>query len=119
MTHSRKQISEDGSANDEFLINEEFISMLDYYVVTSLSTKSSEVKSFRTFYCERVAVYKALNGQQDWRNWRPALLEVLDGWLSLLKSCFPRFQARGRADFRLGLLPTPSRARCHRMTSEL
>ena len=32
MAHSRKQSTEDGSASDEFLINEEFITMLDYYV---------------------------------------------------------------------------------------
>ena len=53
--------------------------MLDYYVMTSLSTKSSEAVSFRTFYCDLVAMYKALDGQQDQRHWGPALLEVLDG----------------------------------------
>ena len=36
-----KQIREDGSASDEFLINKEFITMLDYCVLTSLSAKSS------------------------------------------------------------------------------
>ena len=41
-----KQISKDGSASDEFLINEEFITTLDYYVVTSLSAKLSEAESF-------------------------------------------------------------------------
>ena len=51
MSDSRKQIRENGSTSDEFLINEEFITMLDYYVMTSLSTKSSEAESFRTFYC--------------------------------------------------------------------
>ena len=30
--------------------------MLGYYVMTSLSTKSSEAESFRTFYCELVAM---------------------------------------------------------------
>ena len=49
MIHSRKQISEDGLAINEFLINEEFIAMLDYYVVTSLSAKSSEGQPFRIF----------------------------------------------------------------------
>ena len=44
--------------------------MLDYYVVASLSAKSSKAESFRTFYCERVAMYKAFDGQQDRRNWR-------------------------------------------------
>ena len=70
-------------ASDEFLINVEFIAMLDYYVVTSLSAKSSEAESFRTLYCERMAIYKALDGQQDRRNCSPALLEVLDVWLRL------------------------------------
>ena len=57
--------------------------MLDYYVVTSLSAKS-ETESFRSFYCERVAMYKALDGQQDRRYWpAPALLDVLEGWLRL------------------------------------
>ena len=74
MTHSCKRICEDGSASDEFLINEEFIAMLDYYVVISLLAKSSEAESFRTFYCEQVAMYKALDGQKNRRNWRPALL---------------------------------------------
>ena len=49
MTHSRKQISEDGSAHNEFFINEEFIAMLDYYVVTSLSAKQTEAQPLRTF----------------------------------------------------------------------
>ena len=73
-----KLISEDGSVSNEFLIKEEFIAMLNYYVVTSLSAKSIEAQHFRTIYCERVAVSKALDGQQDRRNWRPALREVLD-----------------------------------------
>ena len=83
MTPSRKQISDDGSASNEFLINEEFITVLDYYVVTSLSAKSSEAEPFRTFYCKWVAMYKALDGQQDRRNWRLGLLEGLDGWLRM------------------------------------
>ena len=33
-----------------FLINEEFTAKLDYHVVKSLSAKSSEAKSFRTYY---------------------------------------------------------------------
>ena len=49
-----KQISEGGpgSTSDEFLINKEFIAMLDYYVVTSLSANSSKAESFRAFYCD-------------------------------------------------------------------
>ena len=41
---------------------EEFITMLGFDVMTSLSTKSSEAESFRTFYCELVAFCKALDG---------------------------------------------------------
>ena len=43
-------------------------------------------------------MYKALDGQQqDRRNWRPALLEVLDGWLHL----FPEVanKNKGRISF--------------------
>ena len=69
--------------------------MLDYYVVTGLSAKSSEAEPLRIFYCERVAMYK--DEQEDRRNWRPALLEVLDGWLRL----FPEVSSKkkGRLSF--------------------
>ena len=75
--------------------------MLDYYVVTSLSAKSSEAESFRTFYCERVAMYKALDGQQDRRNWRPALVEVLDGLLRL----FPDVASKRKGRLSFGSAP--------------
>ena len=48
-------------ASDEFLINEEFMAMFDYYSATGLSSKLSEAEPFRTFYCKRVAMYKAFN----------------------------------------------------------
>ena len=48
--------------SNEFRVNEEFITMLDYYVLTSLSAKSSEAQHFRTFYCMWVAMYKAERG---------------------------------------------------------
>ena len=57
--------------------------MLDYYVVISLSAKLSEGQPFRIFNLERLAMFKALHGQQDRRNWRPVPLEMLDGWLHL------------------------------------
>ena len=42
-------------------------------------------------------MYKALYGQQDRRNWRPELLEVLDGWLHI----FPKVASKrkGRLSF--------------------
>ena len=98
MTHSRKQISNDGSASNEFLINEEFIAMLDYYVVTSLSAKSSEAQHFRTFHCVWLAMYKALDKKQDRRNWRPALLEVLNGWLRM----FPEAASKNKGRLSFG-----------------
>ena len=60
-------------------------------------------------------MYKALDGLQDRRNWRSALFEVLDRWLR----GFQMLQARGKAGFRLGLLPTSSRALCRLTISEL
>ena len=59
---------EDRLASNEFLINTEFFAMLDYYVVTSLSAQLSKGQPFRIFYCLRVAMYKALDRQQDRRN---------------------------------------------------
>ena len=49
--------------------------MLDYDVVTILPAKSSEAQPSRTIYCERVAMYKALDGQQTRRNCRILLLQ--------------------------------------------
>ena len=72
--------------------------MLDYYVVTSLSAKSSEAEPFRTFYWERVAMYKALDRQQERRNWRPTLLEVLEGRLCLI----PEVACKRKGRFTLG-----------------
>ena len=44
-----------------------------------------------------MAKYKALEGQQDRRNWRPALLEVLAEWLCM----FPKVASKrkGRLSF--------------------
>ena len=78
----RKQLKEDGTTSDEFLITEEFIAMLDFYVASSLSGKLSDAVELRPFYEQRVAVYKALNGQNGVRDWRPLLLEQLQQWLS-------------------------------------
>ena len=118
MTESRKQISEDGLAGNEFLINEEFTAILTYYVVTSLSAKSSETQIFRTFNCERMVMCKAHDGQQDRKTWSlegQRFLRCLTGGFT----CFQRLQASGRAGFRLGSLPTPIWARCRWTTCEL
>ena len=45
--------------------------MLDYYLVTSLSAKSSEAESFRTFYCKAFD-----NVQGPLRTARPEKLEA-------------------------------------------
>ena len=55
---------EDGTASDEYLINEEFMAMLDYYVAACLSAGASEAAGFRSFYAERVLLYKALDGNE-------------------------------------------------------
>ena len=90
--------------------------MLDYYVVTSLSAKSSKGESFRTFYCERVAMYKALCAESaDSKTGETGGLRFLMCWTGGC-ACFQVLRARGRSGFRLGPLPTSSRARC-RLTS--
>lgn len=77
---NQKQLNEDGSPSDQFLINEEFIAMLDYYVATSLSGRLPKTAVFQHFYKERVRLYKAFDGAEGKRNWRPLLLEQLNDW---------------------------------------
>ena len=43
-------------------------------------------------------MYKALDGQQDRKNWRQALLEVLDWWLYL----FPEFASKNKDMLSIG-----------------
>ena len=59
----RRQCKEDGSASDEYLINEEFMAMLDYYVAACLSARAGEAAGFRSFYAERVLLYKSLDAE--------------------------------------------------------
>ena len=86
-----KQINADGSPSDEFLINAEFVAMLDYYVVTSLSAKGPDAEKFRPYYRQHVAIYKAFDGQTAGRDdWRPQLLKVLKDWQAM----FPGIQRK-------------------------
>ena len=80
----RKQCKEDRLASDEYLINEEFMAMLDYYVAACLSARAA---GFRSFYAERVLLYKALDGKERRRAWRQALLKVLRSWLERFPDC--------------------------------
>ncbi len=66
--------------------------MLDYYVATSLSAKASDAEELLPFYTERVAIYKALDGQNVRRDWRPVLAAVLKQWLTQ----FPESASRRR-----------------------
>ena len=78
---SRKQIKADGSLSNEFLINEEFVAMLDYYVVVSLSAKASDAERFRPYYSQHVDIYKKFDGKvQNRPAWRPQLLALLKAW---------------------------------------
>ena len=45
-------------------------------------------------------MYKTLDGQQDRRNWKPPLLEVLDGLLRL----FPKVASKRRGRLSFGSL---------------
>ena len=55
----------------------------------TLSARASEAAGFRSFqvYAERVLLYKALDGKERRRAWRPALLEVLRSWLARFPDC--------------------------------
>ena len=78
---SCKQIREDGSRSNEFLINEEFVAMLDFYIAASLSARTGDAEKLRPFYADRVELYKGFDGSSTKRpDWRPQLLRVLQDW---------------------------------------
>jgi hypothetical protein len=80
---SRKQINTDGLHwhSNEFLINAEFVAILDYYVAVSLSAKSSDAEWFRPYYRLRVKIDKSFDGTKEKHpDWRPQLQAVLKAW---------------------------------------
>ena len=91
---ARKQLNEDGPPSDRHLINEEFVAMLDYYVAASLSAKVADADAMVPFCLERVALYKALDGKDGRRDWRPVLLEQLTSWLTGFPECASRKRSR-------------------------
>ena len=99
---NRKQLNEDGTPSDEFLINEEFIAMLDYYIAASLSGRLVDAVALRPFYTTRVALYKAFNGKDGARDWRSLLLAQLQAWLT----AFPDSRNKRRNRFSVGASPT-------------
>jgi hypothetical protein len=80
---SCKQIKEDGSRSEEFLINAEFVAMLYFYIAASQSEKTGCLRRLRRqpFYVDRVNLYKGFDGiRAKCQDWRPQLLIVLRGW---------------------------------------
>ena len=87
---ARKQLNKGGSPSHRYLINGEFVAMLDYYVVTCPSAKVANADAMDangTLYFERVAVYKALDGTGGRRD---QLFEQLTSWLAAFPGCTSR-----------------------------
>ena len=92
---SRKQINADGSLSTEFIINAEFVAMLDYYVATSLSAKGPDAERFRPYYRKQVGIYKSFDGKTEGRgDWRPQLLAILKGWQTLFPAVVRKKKSR-------------------------
>ena len=91
---NRKQLNEDGSSGDEFLINEAFVAMLDFYVATSLSVLASDAEALRPFYDERVVIYQALDGNEGRKCWRKELRDQLAEWLQDFPECASKKKGR-------------------------
>ena len=97
-------------SSDRLLINEEFIAMLNYYIATTVSAKSTDAEAQRPYYLERIALYKALDGQDGRRDWRSPLLDLLQKLLCRTTAGSQNVQARGRAGFHRG--PTTPSCGC-------
>jgi hypothetical protein len=91
MQFSRKKVNPDGSMSDKYLINEEFIAMIDYLFASSLWTSVGDVRKMQSFYAERVALYKNFNGAEGRREWRKEIVSVLENFIHR----FPDVVTRG------------------------
>ena len=91
MQFSRKQVNQDGSLSDKYVINEEFIAMIDFLFASSLWTSVGDVRKMQSFYTERVALYKNFNGAEGRREWRAEIVSVLENFIQR----FPDVVTRG------------------------
>ena len=64
-------------------------------------------------------MYKALDGQQDRRNWRLALLEVLDGWKRLFPEAASNLKQEQGQAFVWVRYPRPAKRCVAGTTSQL
>ena len=91
---NRRQLNEDGSSSNKFLINEELVAMLDSYVAVSLSAKIAHAEQFKPHYRKQVEIYKAFNGTSGRESWRPQLLAVLQNWLAKFPHAVSKMKSR-------------------------
>ena len=82
ITFDRKVFNDDGTPSERFVINEEFISTLDYVVFASLWASITEARDQAQYYLHRVKYYKLHDGKQGRRYWREDLYECLLDWQS-------------------------------------
>ena len=77
----RKKPNRDGSPSDVFIINEEFMAMIDWFVASYLWASVTDARGLHEYYMQRVALYKHFNGADGRRNWREELVAVLESWM--------------------------------------
>ena len=89
---NRKKPNPDGSPSEDFLINEEFVAMMDWLVATCLSAGVADARNLDEYYRRQVKLYKHFNGNEGKRNWRDDLCAELERWLER----FPAAAKRSR-----------------------
>jgi hypothetical protein len=83
----RKQRHPSGLESSQYVINEEFMAVLDLLVYSSSSAHIDHLRAQHDWYVQRVAVYRHFNGQDGRRSWRAELLTCLNNWMRRFPDC--------------------------------
>ena len=63
-----------------YLLNEYIAATMDYYIAWCIFASIPQCRDLYIVFEEQVALYKALNGTNRWRNWRQKLLTCFQSW---------------------------------------
>ena len=56
------------------------VTIMDYYIACCIFSSIPQCRDIYIVFEEQVALYKALNGTNRWRNWRQKLLTCFQSW---------------------------------------
>jgi hypothetical protein len=85
MIFARRIPNADGTQSENFVINENLLSLFHFYVVCSLDASASIRRIKKDYFKRQIAYYKALTAAGV--DWRAQLLDLLKLWAPEFKEC--------------------------------